>query len=107
MANNLGIEERTLAQMATASDTINLVGPTHPRKSAYQPLVVRATNHVDDDNAEEDDAEKMAIFVSRRVGEPWEKQHNVLSKIIHVGPTTVPTNVAVLFPNYDYTGDFT
>ena len=113
MANTLNIEERTLEQMADSTNTINLVGPTHPRKSAYQPLVVRATNHADNDDTETgDDTDKMAIFMSKRVGEPWEKQHNVLIKKIVQAPAnlasyTVDDEVSVLFPNYDYTGDFT
>lgn len=108
MANTLNIAERTLAQMANSTNTINLVGPTHPRKSAYQPLVVRATNHADNDGTETGaDTDKMAIFKSSRVGEPWEKQNNVLIKKIVQAPAnltgfTVDTQVSVLFPNYDY-----
>lgn len=112
MANNLGIEERTLAQVSESTNTINSIDKTGaisttPRKSAYQPIVVRITDHVDDDNSEQDDPEKMALFVSARHGEPWKKDGNVLvHKVVQADADPVtnptPTDVSVLFPNFDY-----
>lgn len=102
MANTLNIPERTRAQLATASNSINVVGGTDGRISVYQPLVCRMTDHQDNDAGETgDDAYKMALFVSQRHGEPWLKNTNVLEKIIHEG-LSPPVNVSVLFPNYDY-----
>lgn len=101
MANTLSIEERTLAQVADPTNTINLVGGANPRKSVYQPLVVRITNHVDNVAAEVgSDTERMAIFVSKRHGEPWKKDFGLVHK--HYKGATPPTDVTVLFPNFDY-----
>ena len=86
MANNLGIPERTLAEVSDATDTINVIGGVDGRLSAYQPIVVRITDHDDDTGAEEDDANLMALFVSCRHGEPWCKDYNVLvHKVQSVG----------------------
>jgi len=107
MANNLNIPERTLAQVSESTNSINIIGGVDGRLSAYQPLVVRITDHVDDDNGEADDATLMALFVSSRHGEPWKKDANVLvHKVIKADadPVANPTDtdVSVLFPNYDY-----
>lgn len=83
MANNLSIAERSLAQLADSTNSINVIGGVDGRVSAYQPLVVRVTDHDDDTTAEEDDANLMAIFVSVRHGEPWCKDYNVLEHIIN------------------------
>lgn len=115
MANTLNIPERTLAQVSDATNSINVIGGTGGRLSAYEPLVVRITDHVDNTVAEVGtNTEKMAIFHSKRHGEPWMKQANVLKTVIHqatiidVGEPAVPTlqvapaNVSCLYPNYDY-----
>lgn len=102
MANTLNIPERTRAQLATASNSINVVGGADGRLSVYQPLVCRMTDHQDDDNSETGaDAYKMALFVSQRHGEPWLKNANVLEKVTHEG-LLPPVNVSVLFPDFDY-----
>lgn len=120
MANTLNIPERTLAQVSDATNSINVIGGTDGRLSAYEPLVVRITNHKDNDAAEVGtNTEKMAIFHSTRHGEPWMKQGNVLETVIHQAtiidvpapdpqdpdvPTlqVAPANVSCLYPNYDY-----
>lgn len=113
MANTLNIPERTLAQLSDATNSINVIGGTDGRLSAYEPLVVRVTNHQDNDAAEVGtDTTKMAIFHSKRHGEPWMKQANVLETVIHQAtiilvedvPTlqVAPANVSCLYPNYDY-----
>jgi hypothetical protein len=113
MANTLNIPERTLAQISSQLDTINIIDPAgavgvNPRLSAYQPLVCRVTDHDDDDNAATtDEADRMAIFKQSRYGEPWTKDANVLEHIIHeadADPVSnpTPTNVSVLYVNYDY-----
>ena len=109
MANTLGIQERTLSLMGTATDDINKVDPTGavatiPRKSPYQPIVVRAIDHEDNDGAETTDPDKMAIFTSAHVGAPWKKD-TALKHIVYkagVDPLETPVDVTVLFPNFDY-----
>jgi hypothetical protein len=109
MANTLGIPERTLAQISAASNSINVIGGADGRLSAYQPLVCRITDHQDNDASETGtDTEKMALFYSRRHGEPWIKDANVLEHVVikaDADPVTnaTPANVSVLFPNFDYT----
>lgn len=107
MANNLGIPERTLAQVSASTNSINVIGGADGRLSAYQPLVVRITDHADNEVAETDDPDKMALFVSSRHGEPWKKDANVLvHKVVKADADPVanptPTDVSVLFPNFDY-----
>ena len=113
MANTLGIQERTLAQISEATNTINLVDSTGavaatPRKSHFQVAVCRVTDHQDNDAAEVGtDTEKMAIFRSARHGEPWLKDANVMEHVVinaDADPVTNPTavNVSVLFPNFEY-----
>lgn len=108
MANTLGIPERTLAQISAATNSINVIGGTDGRLSAYQPLVCRISDHQDNDAAETGtDTSKMAIFLSRRHGEPWEKDANVIEHIVYKAAadpvaTPTPTNVSKLYPNFDY-----
>lgn len=108
MANTLNIPERTLVQLANATNSINVIGGADGRRSAYEPLVVRVTDHVDNVTGETgSNTERMAIFHSARHGEPWMKQANVLRTIIHqagadpADPAT-PTNVSCLYPNFNY-----
>lgn len=78
MANTLNILERTLAQIADSTNDLHTLGTANGRLSVYEPLVVRATDHADNDGAETgSDTEKMALFLSRRHGEPFEKKDNV------------------------------
>ena len=103
MANTLNIPERTIAQLSDASNTCNTLGAGSLRTQPYQPLVVRATNHVDNDAAETgSDTSKMALFVSRGHGHPWVKdvglQHIVYKASNDLVTNPTPTNVTVLFP---------
>lgn len=112
MANNLGIIEVSLGQAANSLHPVNGLDPTGlvagtPRKTWDQTVTIRILGHVDDSAAEEDDPDLMALFVSKYHGHPWTKQLNVLERVLHtagvdplVPPT--PTNVSVLFPNFDY-----
>lgn len=76
MANTLGIPERTLAQLADSTNTINIIGDTDARLSAYEPSVVRVTDHADNDAGETGtDTDLMALFESSRHGEPWVKNN--------------------------------
>lgn len=112
MANTLGIQERTLAQISAATNTINLIDPTgdvaaSPRKSAYQPIVCRVTDHEDNVGAEVGtDTDKMAIFRSQRHGEPWLKdtalKHVIIKAAADPVATPTPVDVTVLYPNFDY-----
>lgn len=84
MTNTVNILERTLAQCGDSTNTLYTLGTTNGRESVYEPLVVRITDHKDDDNAEvADNTDLMALFLQRRHGEPLEKKDNVLIKNIH------------------------
>lgn len=101
MANSLGIPERTMAQVVDSTNSINVIGGTDGRKSAYQPLVVRITDHDRDGGVgEADNPENMALFLSRRHGEPWENDVG-LEHIISEGDAT-KTNATIIFPDFDY-----
>jgi hypothetical protein len=108
MANTLGIPERTLAQVSASTNSINVIGGADGRVSPYEPLVVRITDHVDNDGAETgSDTSKMALFKSKAHGQPWKKDANVLVHRVvtaDADPVTnpTPTDVSVLFPNFDY-----
>lgn len=117
MANPFGITEVTLNQLGDSTHAINTTVRRHP----YQPLVAIATNHVDTTSnlgsdwpdgttnaSPENEAHlvnAVAVFVQKRHGEPWQKDANVINHLIHKAAATpaVPTNVSVLFPNFDYT----
>lgn len=78
MANTLNILERTLAQVADSTNDVHTLGTANGRLSAYEPLIVRITDHADNDGAETGaDTDKMALFKSVRHGEPFQKQANV------------------------------
>lgn len=107
MANTLNIPERTLAQLGDSTNSINVIGGVGGRKSPYQPLVCRVTDHADNVSGETgSDTSKMAIFQSRGHGHPWIKDVGIKHKVYKVGanpavPAT-PTDVTVLFPNFNY-----
>lgn len=107
MANTLNIPERTLAQLSAASNSINVIGGVDGRKSPYQPLVVRVTDHADNVAAETDsDTNRMAIFQSRGHGHPWIKDFGLRHIVVKAAadPVTTPTrtDVTVLYPNFNY-----
>lgn len=108
MANTLGIPERTLAQISASTNSINVIGGTDGRLSAYEPLVCRITDHKDNVAGETgSDTSKMAIFKSKSHGHPWEKDSNVLvHRVVKAAAdpvaTPTPTDVSVLYPNFDY-----
>ena len=103
MANSFGILEATLNEIGEATTT----AITDLRLSPYQPIVVRATDHDDDKGTncttEEELLTDAALFVQAHVGAPFTKDVG-LKHIIHQAAATpaVPTDVTVLFPNYDY-----
>lgn len=83
MSNTLNILERTLAQVGDSSNDLHTLGTANGRVSVYEPLVVRITDHVDDDNAETGaNTEKMALFVSKAHGQPFCKNHSH-KRVIH------------------------
>ena len=107
MTNTVSIPERTLAQISASTNSINVVGGTDGRKSVYQPLVARITDHADNDATEVGaDTDKMAIFKSKAHGQPWIKdigqEHVVFEADADPVTNATPTNVTVLFPNFDY-----
>lgn len=118
MANTLGLPEVTLAQVSDSTHAINAIDLTGavsatPRKSVYQPIVVRVTDHAHNDAAEVGtDTDKMAIFESCRHGEPWKKVANNLGhKIWPEDRTTfAPIDTVggddddfnIIYPDFDY-----
>lgn len=107
MANTLNIPERTLAQLSAATNSINVIGGVDGRKSPYQHLVVRVTDHVDNVAGETGaDTSRMAIFSSRGHGHPWLKDFGLKHIVVKAAadPVTTPTrsDVTVLYPNFDY-----
>lgn len=84
MANTLSILERTLAQVGDSTNDLHTLGTTNGRESVYEPLVVRITDHKDNDAGETGaDTTKMALFLSQRHGEPFLKNEHVLIRNIH------------------------
>lgn len=107
MANTLGIPERTLAQISSAVNSINVIGGVNGRKSPYQPLVCRITDHADNVAGETGaDTSKMAIFQSRAHGHPWVKDFGLKHIVVKAAadPVASPTraDVTVLYPNFSY-----
>lgn len=103
MANTLGLTEVTLLQLVASTHAINANGTWDKVK------VVRVSDHASN-VAEEvgSDTEKMAIFECKAKGKPWERRGTTLKHNIHrqeVGDdsTEVPTDVEVIYPNWDYT----
>lgn len=96
MANNLGLREVTLAQLASKANAVNVY------EYPFEKRTVRVTDHVDNTPAEENDPYKMAIFECKAKGQPWVKKDNVLNTVVHKGAVSVPTNVTTLYPDWDY-----
>lgn len=108
------VPKRTLLEISQGANSINVIGGLDGRLSAYQPLVCRVTDHVADtladlsdpvDAAEQDAS--CAVFRSARHGEPWlldanNGEHIVIKADDNPGVTLTPSNVTVLYPNYDY-----
>jgi len=119
MANPFNIPERTIEQVATATNSLNVVGGVDGRLSVYQPLVVIVTDHEDaltptwpDNTGTPEDEKELdrtsVIFVSKRHGEPWTKgalKDIGLKHILHTPTTTIAgmgKDATVVFPDYDY-----
>jgi len=108
MPNTLNIPERTLAQLSASTDSINVIGGADGRRSPYQPLVVRVTDHADNVSGETGaDTSRMAIFESKGHGHPWIKDFGLRHIVVQAAadPVTTPTrtDVTVLYPNFNYT----
>jgi len=107
MANTLGIVEVTLIQISSALTAVNLRAARPDDMSQGGSLVVRVTDHADNDATETGtDTDKMAIFSSRQFGQPWKKDtgltHKVHSSVTAGTPLTAATDATVIFPDYDY-----
>lgn len=120
MANPFNIPERTIEQLATATNSINVIGGVDGRTSVYEPLVCIVTNHADaltptwPDNTgtPADEAElnrTSVIFMSKRHGEPWTRGSNKDVGLVHKIHKPTDTIVGmdkdntVIYPDYDYT----
>lgn len=120
MANTLGILEVTLAEISDKTVRPNIAAefgtpPTagtpvvkQTRSWAYEPMVVRVTDHVADDGGTTDNAEGMALFCSQRHGEPWVMVGHQTQHIIHplpgvaAAPIAAGTDFSVIYVDYDY-----
>lgn len=116
MANPFNIPERTIEQVATASDTVNALPA---RSSVYQPVVVIVTDAKgaktpswpDNTGSPADEAEldrTTVLFVSKRYGEPWTRgslKDVGVEHIIHGPNSTIAgmdKGTTVIFPDFDY-----
>ena len=116
MANPFNMQEVSLADLADSTNAINQIGNAAAnRKSAYQPHTVIVTDHKDttvsltgwpDGGGSPTDTpenevymtEGIAVFTSKRHGEPWCKDYGVLEHIIakgSIGTTATITPVVV------------
>ncbi len=103
MSNTLGIPEVTLAEAGDATNAVNL---TNTPECMGGNVIIRITDHQDNDETEVTDVtDSMAIFNRKAHGFPWMRVGTHLTALnFHAdGVTAVPTNVEVLFPNFDYT----
>ena len=107
MANNLNIAEYTLAEVSAAATACNVLGVAAGNRPYWDTaMTIRISDHADNDGAEADDPNKMALFVSKRHGLPWTKdvgiQHIVVQADADPVANATRADVTVLFPNYDY-----
>ena len=101
MANTLGITEVTTAQIVLVATAINTYAARPHSFGTGGPLVVRITDHVDNDAAETGaDTDKMAIFSSKAYGHPWVKDTGLSHVVNNAVGTTL--NGTVIYPAYDY-----
>ena len=101
MANTINLPERTMAQIVDSTDPINTRALRPDALSQGGPLVVRITDHDDNDAGEAGkDTDKMAIFHSRQFGQPWVKDVG-LKHVISEADAAI-TDATVIFPDYDY-----
>ncbi len=101
MTNTVNIPGVTLAQAAESTNAVNLRGD----QDYLKPRVIRLTDHVNNDTTEVgDDTDKMALFYQKAYGHPWIQGLRDVDQVhlIHQGTTAIPTNVTVLYPNFDY-----
>lgn len=100
MANNLGLTEVTLAQAADSTNAVNTAGWWD------RPHVIRITDHVSDTTGETDNGDNMAIFERKALGHPWmragTKKGSVIWKTVTPATDAIPTDVEVLYPDWDY-----
>ena len=107
MANTLGIQEVTLVQLKDSTHAINTIDLTgtvdeSPRKSVWQPIVCRVTDHDDNHAAQTDHkTDKMAIFSSAYHGAPWVKDQG-LKHIISAGGDAATSEDTIIFVDHDY-----
>ena len=105
MANTLGIPEVSMADLRDSTNNVNVIGAgAGSRQSAYEPSVVRVTNHEADDGGSADFAEGMALFNSQRHGEPWVLGKSVTSQsqIILQDGDSEDLSAGTIYPDYDY-----
>ena len=101
MANTIGLNEATMLQIVDSTSLLNLYASRPHQLGCGGPLVVRISDHADNDAAEVgSDTDKMAIFTSKQFGHPWVKEHGAQHLISEANAAL--TGATVIFPNYDY-----
>ena len=101
MANTLGITEVTMAQVVLAATAINTRAARPSALGTGGPLVIRISDHADNDTGETGtDTDKMAIFHSRQFGQPWTKDTGLVHVISEADP--IALTATVIFPDHDY-----
>tara|TARA_R110002020_G_scaffold95085_2_gene228339 strand:- start:38 stop:406 length:369 start_codon:yes stop_codon:yes gene_type:complete len=119
MANTANILEVTLAQISDATVRPNIAaefglapiaGVKQTRSWSYEPMVVRVTNHPADDGSTGDVTEGMALFQSRRHGEPWimvgHQTEHLIWPLAGAAPAPITTETdafQIIYPDFDYT----
>ena len=102
MANTLGITEVTMAQVVLAATAINTRAARPSALGTGGPLVIRISDHADNDTGETGtDTDKMAIFHSRQFGQPWVKEHGLQHLISNANAAL--TDATVIFADHDFT----
>jgi hypothetical protein len=110
MANTLNILERTLAQASESTNAVHTIGTANGRFYVYEPLVIRITDSEYDTGGTGKETDKMALFLSKRHGEPFvlggnkdmATKHIVIKADADPVTNATPVDVTVLFPNFDY-----
>ncbi len=101
MANTLGIPEKTMAEIVNSTSVLNLYTSRPQQLGCGGPLVVRITDHDDNDAAETGtDTDKMAIFSSKQFGHPWVKEHGI-KHVISLADAA-KKDATVIYPDYNY-----
>ena len=116
MANTANIVEVTFAEISNRDTQVNdaaqfgeFSGATKlTRSDVYKPMIVRVTDHPEDDGSTGNVVEGFALYCSMRHGEPWMRTGHQTDHLIHSGAAVIADTqpYSVIYPNYDYPANF-